>query len=213
MRYAEWCTRAPTLEADIAAAAMGLDDIGHSRVLAGCVPELGAEVEARDEASYRNIAFLDRPFLKWGDFIAANVILDTAFTLMIEALASGNVDVLRTRLRKMLQEERYHFLHGHSWMQEADASAAIAGAWKEAVEWFGPEGGDVDALKASGALSQDVTGLRARLRERVGLDEPRFAIDWTRWDPTRRRTAPGQIDEATLGMIQGLAEKRYMPGG
>jgi 1,2-phenylacetyl-CoA epoxidase catalytic subunit len=35
MRYAEWCIAAPTLEADIAAAAMGLDDIGHSRVLLG----------------------------------------------------------------------------------------------------------------------------------------------------------------------------------
>ena len=33
LRYAEWATRAPSLEADIAAAAMGLDDLGHSRVL------------------------------------------------------------------------------------------------------------------------------------------------------------------------------------
>ena len=37
LRYAEWATRAPSLEADIAAAAMGLDDIGHSRVLLGCL--------------------------------------------------------------------------------------------------------------------------------------------------------------------------------
>lgn len=37
LRYAEWATRAPSLEADIAAAAMGLDDLGHSRVLYGCL--------------------------------------------------------------------------------------------------------------------------------------------------------------------------------
>ena len=44
LRYAEWATRAPSLEADIAAAAMGLDDLGHSRVLYGCLEPLGAEI-------------------------------------------------------------------------------------------------------------------------------------------------------------------------
>jgi 1,2-phenylacetyl-CoA epoxidase catalytic subunit len=43
LRYAEWATRAPSLEADIAAAAMGLDDLGHSRVLYGCLEPLGAD--------------------------------------------------------------------------------------------------------------------------------------------------------------------------
>src|SRR5262249_23898548 len=41
LRYAEWATRAPSLEADIAAAAMGLDDLGHARVLYGCLEPLG----------------------------------------------------------------------------------------------------------------------------------------------------------------------------
>ena len=43
LRYAEWATRAPSLEADIAAAAMGLDDLGHSRVLYGCLEPLGSD--------------------------------------------------------------------------------------------------------------------------------------------------------------------------
>jgi len=178
MRYAEWCTAAPTLEADIAAAAMGLDDIGHSRVLYGCLKELDGEGDG-DDRSYRNIAFLDRPWRAWNQFIAANVVLDTAFTLMIEALAGGKVEVLRTRLRKMLQEERYHFLHGHSWMKEADAGQAIAGAWREAVEWFGPQGSDVDELQAAGALSLTVLDLRTRLRERLDRPEPPISIDWS----------------------------------
>src|SRR5579859_5949150 len=46
LRYAEWATRAPSLEADIAAAAMGLDDIGHSRVLYGCLEPLGDDPRA-----------------------------------------------------------------------------------------------------------------------------------------------------------------------
>src|ERR1700736_628115 len=120
LRYAEWATRAPTLEADIAAAAMGLDDLGHSRVLAGCLPELGPDPRGpereTDPAAYRNVAFLDDTWTEWEQFVAANAVLDTAFSVMIESLVEGEVEVLRIRLRKMLAEERYHFLHGRSWL-------------------------------------------------------------------------------------------------
>ena len=106
MRYAEWCIAAPTLEADIAAAAMGLDDIGHSRVLYGSLRELGTSDVPDEPGTYANVPYLDRPWTDWTAFVAANGVLDNAFTLMIEALAGGNVEVLRSRLKKMLQEER-----------------------------------------------------------------------------------------------------------
>src|ERR1700687_4962663 len=160
LRYAEWCSATPTLEPDIAAAAMGLDDLGHSRVLAGCLSELapdprGPERES-DPAAYRNVAFLDDTWTEWEQFVAANAILDTAFTVMIESLAEGEFKVLRTRLRKMLSEERYHFLHGRSWLNELGSSAAVEQAWREAVEWFGPEG----------------DSLRKRLADKLERPEP-----------------------------------------
>src|SRR5205814_7133793 len=83
LRYAEWATRAPSLEADIAAAAMGLDDLGHSRVLYGCLEPLGADPRGpereSDPASLRNLAYFDDPWTEWSQFVAANAILDTAF--------------------------------------------------------------------------------------------------------------------------------------
>ena len=213
MRYAEWCIAAPTLEADIAAAAMGLDDIGHSRVLYGSLRELGAPDVPDDPASYANVAYLDRPWTDWTAFVAANAVLDSAFTLMIEALAGGNVEVLRSRLKKMLQEERYHAMHGRSWMRESKSGAALAQARRDAVVWVGPEGGDVDELHRQGVLSLGVGDIRRRLDEEVGGATESAAIDWKAWDPVRRRILPGGIDELTLGMLQGLAEKRYMPAG
>src|SRR5713226_10379057 len=150
MRYAEWCIAAPTLEADIAAAAMGLDDIGHSRVLYGSLRELGTADVPDEPGSYANVPYLDRPWTDWTAFVAANGVLDSAFTLMIEALAGGTVEVLRSRLKKMLQEERYHAMHGHSWMRETNAADAVEQAWRESLEWFGPEKGDVDALQREG---------------------------------------------------------------
>jgi 1,2-phenylacetyl-CoA epoxidase catalytic subunit len=212
MRYAEWCIAAPTLEADIAAAAMGLDDIGHSRVLYGSLRELGTPDGAVDDAAnYANVPYLDRPWTEWAEFVAANAVLDSAFTLMIEALANGNVEVLRSRLKKMLQEERYHTLHGRSWMREVKAGAAFERAWRESLEWIGPEDGDVDGLHRGGQLAHGVRDLRRLLEERLDGQAPQTAIEWGSWEPIRRRTQTGGIDQATLDMLQGLAEKRYMP--
>jgi ring-1,2-phenylacetyl-CoA epoxidase subunit PaaC len=211
MRYAEWCTAAPSLEADIAAAAMGLDDIGHSRVLYGSLRELGTPDAATEQDDYANVAYLDRPWTDWGEFVAANAVLDSAFSLMIEALANGNVEVLRSRLKKMLQEERYHAMHGHSWMRESRATDAVERAWRESLAWFGPDNGDVDELQREGKLTCGVRDLRRQLEDRIEGRAPDVPIDWSKWDPRRRRTEPGGIDQATRDMLQGLAEKRYMP--
>src|SRR3981081_1661270 len=94
---AEWATRAPSLEADIAAAAMGLDDLGHSRVLYGCLEPLGSDPRGpereSDPASLRALPYFDQPWSEWAQFVAANAILDTAFTTMIESCVTGSGDV------------------------------------------------------------------------------------------------------------------------
>ncbi len=218
LRYAEWCTAAPSLEADIAAAAMGLDDLGHSRVLYGCLDDLGADPRSAaresDPASYLNVPYLDEPWTDWGQFVAANAVLDSAFSLVLQALAEGNVEVLRARLGKMLQEEHYHFLHGRSWLREGRnaIAPAVRRAWREAMEWFGPEGGELDELQRAGHLSFGVLALHQRLKERLGMADSATSIDWTRWDPRRRRSRPGGIDAQTFQMLRGLEERRFAPG-
>jgi ring-1,2-phenylacetyl-CoA epoxidase subunit PaaC len=214
LRYGEWATRAPTLEADIAAAAMSLDELGHSRVLYGCVDQLGPDPrqgEPPAPASYRSIAYLDLPWTSWPEFVAANAVLDTAFSLLIEALAEGNVEVLRSRLPKMAMEERYHLLHGRSWLREGADPGAMERAWREAIELFGP--GDLAELHQQGAIGAEAGDLRARLEDRLGTTAPISAIDWSSWDGARRRTRQGAIDLDTFSMLRGLEERRFMPAG
>ena len=217
LRYAEWATRAPTLEADIAAAAMGLDDLGHSRVLYGCLEPLGddqrTDEREKDPASLRAAAYFDQPWTEWAQFVAANAILDTAFTVVIHAAVEGNVEVLQSRLRKMLMEERYHYLHGRSWLREGTDPGPIEHAWREALEFFGPDDGEIDDLHRTGALSLDPKGMRARLEERLEMKAPALQIDWRAWNPERRRSQPGEIDERTFGMLRGLEERKFMPSG
>lgn len=215
LRYAEWATRAPSLEADIAAAAMGLDDLGHSRVLYGCLEPLGSDPRGpereSDPGSIRNLAYFDEPWTQWSQFVAANAILDTAFTVMIEACVGGSVEVLRHRLRKMLMEERYHFLHGRSWLRSGIDGGPLNRAWQQAVEWFGPPDGDTAALRREGKLGMGPAELRARLEEQLEVKAPQLQVDWKRWDSVRRRGTPGAIDAHTFGMLRGLEERKYAP--
>jgi phenylacetate-CoA oxygenase PaaI subunit len=213
LRYAEWATRAPSLEADIAAAAMGLDDLGHSRVLYGCLEPLGSDPRGRDRetdpAALRALPYFDQPWTEWAQFVAANAILDTAFTAMIEACVNGSVEVLQQRLRKMLMEERYHFLHGRSWLRSGIDAKPLDEAWQQAIEWFGPPDGETATLHEEGRLSMGPAELRARIEDQLGVKAPAIRVDWNAWDPTRRRSRPGAIDESTFAMLRGLEEKRF----
>jgi 1,2-phenylacetyl-CoA epoxidase catalytic subunit len=213
LRYAEWATRAPSLEADIAAAAMGLDDLGHSRVLYGCLDPLGSDSRGpereTDPGSLRALPYFDEPWTEWAQFVAANAILDTAFTLMIEACVNGSVDVLQHRLRKMLMEERYHFLHGRSWLKSGVDSAPLDVAWQEAIEWFGPPDGETSAFHRDGRLSMGPSELRSQLEEKLETKAPAITVDWKGWDPLRRRSRPGAIDDSTFAMLRGLEEKKF----
>jgi 1,2-phenylacetyl-CoA epoxidase catalytic subunit len=217
LRYAEWATRAPSLEADIAAAAMGLDDLGHARVLYGCLQPLGEDPRRpgrdSDPAGQSALPYFDEPWTAWPQFVAANAVLDTAFTVMIEACVEGDVEVLRSRLRKMLSEERYHFLHGRSWLKAGIDPEPLNEAWRQAIEWFGPPDGDVAELHREGALSRGPGELAARLEERLERAAPRMEIDWSTWDPERRRGRAGSIDGRTFEMLRGLEEKRFYPAG
>jgi 1,2-phenylacetyl-CoA epoxidase catalytic subunit len=215
LRYAEWATRAPSLEADIAAAGMGLDDLGHSRVLYGCLEPLGDDPRGPDReadpASLCALPYFDEPWGSWSQFVAANAVLDTAFTVMIEACVNGSIEVLQHRLRKMLAEERYHFLHGRSWLRSGIEKGPLEQAWREAIEWFGPPDGDTADLHKQSALSMGPSELRSRLEERLEASAPKVSLDWKTWDPRRRRTRPGAVDASTFGMLRGLEEKRFAP--
>jgi hypothetical protein len=89
----------------------------------------------------------------------------------------------------------------------------VARAFEEAVEWFGPEGGEVDQFHQAGQLAAGVADLRSGLGERVAIAPPPLPTEWARWDPLRRRIRPGGIDARTFEMLRGLEEKRYMPAG
>src|SRR5260370_13684092 len=128
--------------------------------------------------------------------------------MMNEACVGGSVDVLQHRLRKMLMEERYHFLHGRSWLRSGIDSTPLDRAWREAIEWFGPPDGETEALHRDGVLSMGPAELRARLEEQLEMKAPTVAVEWTTSDPVLRRNNPGPTDPHTFPMLPGPGEKK-----
>lgn len=218
LRYGEWCSSGPTLEAGVAATAMAQDELGHARVLYGLLEELpGAPRRSEHEwmaADARTIAFLRRPFPTWPHLIVANVVVDQALGLVIETALDSRYLPLRQRARKIIEEERYHRIHGQGWFLHLAAEgpamrerlAGIVGeVWEDALCWFGPDrGGALELLVAAGILAGAGETVRERFLDAVApllheaavaapvrFDRGRWtlvgSLPWEAWDETARR--------------------------
>lgn len=208
-RYAEWCTGAPLLESAVAAAAMAQDELGHARsfypLLRG-FPEATAAATV-EEAGWQTrptsaMAALDEKFRTWSDFVAANVLADTALTTLLEAAVDSPYEPLRQRARKIVQEEQAHWVHAEGWVrrlaggEQERLGASLETVWDDAFCWFGQSGDPMlGTLRGAGLIAGEPDGLRERLRGRVapvleagGLAELlERALPWDRWDAKARR--------------------------
>jgi phenylacetate-CoA oxygenase PaaI subunit len=180
-RYAEWCTAAPTLESAVAAAAMAQDEIGHARsfypLLREVAPPAGVgdpkQLEPETRTAFLNVSFLDDPFESWTDFIAANLLFDTALTVSLESAVESSCAPLAQRARRILEEEQLHWLHAEGWTRRLAASgpaarAALAGSFSrvepDSLGWF-----DVSApqLVATRVVSADAATAREAYCRRI----------------------------------------------
>ncbi len=220
LRYAEWADGGPTLEASVSAAAMAQDELGHARSLHAVLrafPQVPSEVYEKDleREEYRQINFLTQPLPRWTDLIAVNFLFDTVLTLLFEAAVGSSFSPLRQRARKLVEEERFHYMYGRDWFRRlaqatpkshAALQDAVNGIWMDALCWYGPPDGDVDRFHAHGIFDVNSEGFRQRYLDRVmpllqevNIQPPvefrregdtwvaEGSLPWERWDPVKRR--------------------------
>lgn len=222
VRYGEWAARAPTLEASVASAAMAQDELGHARISYGLLDEIRGQ-RMRDDTGWEmegtHLFLLERPFQTWMEFVACNALVDPALTVVVEAAAQSRYVPLRQRTRKMVQEERFHTLHGRTWFRRLATSspairegleAATAQMLPEILCWFGPQG-DLRLLQEAGVVDGDGEALRARYLQdlvpvlsQAAFPVPakregkqwvvRVTLPWDRWDGRRRRLRTSEGD-------------------
>jgi phenylacetate-CoA oxygenase PaaI subunit len=208
LRYAEWATGAPTLEAATAAAAMAQAELGHARALLPLLREFPAVAQTladEDRPPTRFAHLLDAPFAAWAEFVAANTLFDGALTTVVAALVESSYAPLRGRARKIVEEERYHAAHGAGWLRRLGQAGgapreviaeAVAQIWPETLCFFGPDDDPtIGALHRAGVIAASPADLRERFLAqardqfaRAGLAAPPAGdLPWARWDSTRRR--------------------------
>jgi ring-1,2-phenylacetyl-CoA epoxidase subunit PaaC len=196
-----------------------------------------ALVEERSGREFANVAFLDRPFTSWGELVAANALVDLAVTLEIASFSGSSLGALRRVVDKMLQEEKFHDDHGRAWFllaaergpesRERIASATRA-ALPSVLAFFGdPAAAHDRPLMEAGIRSRTAAAAREDFLDRLGnlARQAGFAasavspggelwgdadrIDWTAWDPARRRVDPGGPADELVEHLSGAQNVEF----
>ncbi|MFY1597682.1 1,2-phenylacetyl-CoA epoxidase subunit PaaC [Micromonospora sp. WMMD737] len=190
-RLAEWTTRAPEMEEDIALANIALDQLGAARLLlsyAGEVEGAGRDEDAlaflRDDREFRNCLLVELPN---GDFAVtmAKLLFLAAYQLPLYAALAGCADERLAAIgAKARKESAYHLDHASTWVRRLGdgteeshrrMQTAVDQVWPYAHELFAPDP----------AAPVDPATLRADFDATVGavLDEATLARPESGWAP------------------------------
>nr|WP_188116035.1 1,2-phenylacetyl-CoA epoxidase subunit PaaC [Salinispora fenicalii] len=154
-RLAQWCTRGPEMEEDIALSNIALDQLGAARLLltyAGEVEGAGRDEDAlaylRDDREFRNCLLAELPN---GDFALtmAKLLFLAAYQVpLYTALADCGDERLAAIGAKARKESAYHLDHASVWVRRlgdgTDEShrrmqAAVDEVWPYTHELFTPD--------------------------------------------------------------------------
>ena len=230
IRYSDWILGAPSVEAGIACSAMAQDEWGHARILYAMLRDFGHDPSAlereRESDAYHSSELLDRDVASWEEFLALNFLWDTALSVQFEMLIESRYEPIHYKVRKLLEEERFHFDHGQGWTSRLLSAEggrralaeAFGAAWNACLCWFGAEDDPlVSTLAGHGIVSGGAAGARARWLERVGSLASEVGLAraadagwvscgepaWEGYRARRRRAAGGGPDEDSLARVRG----------
>ncbi|MGA8114499.1 MAG: 1,2-phenylacetyl-CoA epoxidase subunit PaaC [Actinocatenispora sp.] len=220
-RLAEWTSRAPELEEDVALANIALDTLGQARLLltyAGELEGAGRDEDAlayrREERDFRNCLLVEQPN---GDFAVTIVKLLCFATYQHElysALRESADEQLAAIAAKAATETAYHVDHARSWtLRLGDGTpeahdrmtAALARIWPYTHELFTADW--IDPELVSRGVAVDHASLREPWLSTVdkALTEATLAPPDDDWAPGGGRR--GEHSEV-MGFL--LAEMQYL---
>jgi ring-1,2-phenylacetyl-CoA epoxidase subunit PaaC len=190
-RNAEWTGHGPILEADIAFSSMAQDELGHAQHYYSLLHGLGEAnpdqlAFNRSAEEFRCAQLVELPKGDWAFSIVRQFLYDAAEAVRLAALSSSRYAPLAQAARKFAGEEKYHLMHGKTWVLElgraTDESrlrlqAALDQAFPFALGLF--EATEIDAeIVAAGLqrpeaeLQQEWLALIAPILTQAGLKLP-----------------------------------------
>ncbi|MBX6722575.1 MAG: phenylacetate-CoA oxygenase subunit PaaC, partial [Dactylosporangium sp.] len=121
-RLAQWCSRAPEMEEDVALANIALDQLGVARLVLSYAAEVegaGGDEDTlaylRDDRQFRNCLLVELPEPDFA-FAMAKLLFFSAFQrLRYEALVASADERLAAIAAKAVKESAYHLDHAKLW--------------------------------------------------------------------------------------------------
>ncbi|MEV7329628.1 1,2-phenylacetyl-CoA epoxidase subunit PaaC [Micromonospora sp. NPDC093244] len=194
-RLAEWTTRAPEMEEDIALANIALDQLGAARLLLSYAGELegaGRDEDAlaylRDDREFRNLLLVELPN---GDFAVtmAKLFFLAAYQLpLYTALVGCGDERLAAIGAKARKESAYHLDHSALWVKRlGDGTEESHSRMQSAVDEVWPYTHEL--FTADPAAPVDPATLRQAFDETVGpvLTEATLTRPESAWAPAGGR--------------------------
>lgn len=121
-RNSEWTGLAPILEEDIAFSSMAQDEMGHAYTFYQLLHELGepdpdALAFARKPHEFRCCSLVSLPSKRdWALSIVRQFLYDAQESVRLTALMYSSYRPLADVARKLRGEEKYHLMHGRTWI-------------------------------------------------------------------------------------------------
>jgi ring-1,2-phenylacetyl-CoA epoxidase subunit PaaC len=193
-RNSEWTGLAPILEADIAFSSMAQDEIGHALAYYRLLRDLGESdpdtlAFTRSADAFRCAALVALDKGDWAFSVMRQYLYDAAEMVRLVALTESAYKPLADLARKIRGEEKYHLMHGRTWVQRLGNAteeshkrmqAAIEVCYPRALALFEPTRWD-ETLSSTGVQPSEAE-LCATWKSRVvpvlseaGLDVPQSA--------------------------------------
>jgi ring-1,2-phenylacetyl-CoA epoxidase subunit PaaC len=179
----EWTGIAPVLEEDIAFSSLAQDELGHAKLfyeLLADAWELGVGSRAfaeeatpgpdsrlttpdeiaygRPPSGFRHAQLVERPRGDWAYSATRQFLYDTADYVRLDSLRASAYAPLAAAAESIIREEKYHLLHGQTWLERLAASsadarrrqrAALEALWPDALGLFEPVAGEAELVTAS----------------------------------------------------------------
>jgi len=159
----EWTGIAPMLEEDIAFSSLAQDELGHARLLYQLASELDGRTPdalayGRTPDEYCSCLLVERPGSHWAYSVSRQFLYDTASYVVFEQLQQSSYLPLARAAAAILREEKYHLLHGRTWLEHLSHGgttarqhqrAAFEALWPDLLGMFAPLPGEAELCAAA----------------------------------------------------------------
>jgi ring-1,2-phenylacetyl-CoA epoxidase subunit PaaC len=190
-RLAEYVSRGPFMEEDLAITNVGLDLLGQAEAFLKYAAELKGGVTeddlafTRDEEEYTNFHLVEYPNEDYGFLIARQFLFDAYNIALYTQLKNSKDATLASIAAKSLKEVNYHYKRSSEWIVRLGDGTAEShdriqqcfnALWMYTHELF--EADDLDREMAANGIGVDVSLIQADWNKRIAdvFDEATLSI-------------------------------------